>query len=441
MFIIISSISLSDNMVVVKPFKGITYNSEKIEKLDDVMAPPYDIISPEMQEELYRKNEYNVVRLILGKIYPDDDEKNNRYTRAREFFEKWLNEGILVESDEEAIYPYKVEYKCDGENKVMNGFFILLKLDHNYEKVKAHEKTLSKPKEDRLKLMRETRANLEPIELLYMDEKDEIMKKIDSALGEPIIDVTGYDGFRHKLWKISDGEIIEFVKDKLSNEILYIADGHHRYQTAINYAEEVGAGEEDPENYIMVVLANMFDKGLTILPTHRMIKMDIDINELMEKCKEYFDVEKVELERDLSPVEIGKRLSEMIKTDKEHKFAVYHRDGTYILTLKDESVMDEFAPDRSKAWRTLDVSILHKIVIEKLMGITDKNLEDHVKYTRDTREAIDVVNSGKFDMSFILNPTKIEEIKEIASAGEHMPQKSTYFLPKLLSGLVMRKFH
>ena len=426
-------------MVVVKPFRGITYNKERIDNLDDVMAPPYDIISPEMQEELYRKSEYNVVRLILGKIYPEDDEKNNRYTRAKDCFERWLKEGILVESDEEAIYPYKIEYEHDGK-KTMNGFFILLRLDHNYEKVKAHERTLSKPKEDRLKLMRETKANLEPIELLYMDENDEIREKIDSSLGEPVIDVIGYDSFRHKLWKVTDREIIDFVAERLRGENLYIADGHHRYQTSVNYAKEIGAKEEDPENYIMVVLANMFDEGLTILPTHRMIKLNMDVKELIEKCKEYFEVDEVDMDRELPPDEIAKEVSKMIKTDGEHKFALYHKEGVYVLTLKDESIMDKFAPDRSKAWRTLDVSILHKIVIEKLMGITEDKLEDHVKYTRDDREAIDVVNSGKFDMSFILNPTRIEEIKEIASAGEHMPQKSTYFLPKLLSGLVMRKF-
>lgn len=427
-------------MVVVEPFRGITYNKEKVGELDKVMSPPYDIISPEMQEELYKRHEYNVVRLILGKIYPDDDENNNRYTRAKRDFENWLEKGILVESDKPAIYPYRIDYEYDGK-KTFNGFFILLKLDHEYKEVKAHERTLSKPKEDRLNLMRATKANLEPIELLYMDERNEIQEKIDKNLGEPEIDVIGYDGFRHRLWKIEDEDTIGFIQEKLKNEILYIADGHHRYQTAIDYAKEIGAKENDPENYIMVILANMFDEGLTILPTHRLIKKDIDLGELIEKCREYFDVEEIQINRDLSPEEIAKQLSDAIKTEKEHKFAMYHNKGCYVLTLKDESVMDSLAPDRSKTWRTLDVSILHKIVIERIMGIREHNLEDHVKYTRDPREAIEVVDKGKFNLSILLNPTKIEQLKDVASAGEHMPQKSTYFLPKMLSGLVMRRFY
>jgi len=426
-------------MVVVAPFRGILYNKEKVGKLDDVMSPPYDIISPEMQEELYRKHEYNVVRLILGKKYPDDNESNNCYTRAKEHFEKWLREGILVESDKPAIYPYKVEYDFNGK-KTMKGFFILLKLDHDYNEVKAHERTLSKPKKDRLNLMKTTRANLEPIELLYIDEQDEIQKKIDECIGDPLIDVVGYDGFRHRLWKIDDEQLISFIQNKLRDEILYIADGHHRYQTAIDYANEIGAKENDPENYIMVVLANMLDEGLSILPTHRLIKSDISIEELIEKCKEYFDIEELTLDRGFSPEEAAKQISDAIKAKDEHKFAIYHNERCCVLTLKDESVMDSLAPDHSKTWRTLDVSILHKIVIEKIMGIREHDLEEHVKYTRDAKEAIDAVNKGKFNMSFILNPTKIEELKDIASYGEHMPQKSTYFLPKLLSGLVMRRF-
>lgn len=427
-------------MVVVKPFKGIIYNKEKIGELDRVMSPPYDIISPEMQEELYKRHEYNVVRLILGKVYPDDDENNNRYTRARKYFEEWLEKGILVESDKPAIYPYKIDYECNGK-KTFNGFFILLKLDHEYKEVKAHERTLSKPKEDRLNLMRATKANLEPIELLYMDEKNEIQREIDKNLCEPEIDVIGYDGFRHRLWKIEDENLIAFIQEKLKKEILYIADGHHRYQTSIDYAKEIGAGENDPENYIMVILANMFDEGLTILPTHRLIKKDIDIKDLIERCREYFDVEEIKINQDLSSEEVAKQITEAIKTDNEHRFAIYHGKGCYILTLKDESVMDSLAPDRSKTWRTLDVSILHKIVIERIMGIGENELESCVKYTRDPKEAIEVVEKGKFNLSILMNPTKIEELKEVASAGEHMPQKSTYFLPKMLSGLVMRRFY
>jgi len=435
-------------MVEVSPFKGITYNKEKIDKLDDVMSPPYDIISSEMQSELYDKHPYNFVRLILGKQFPEDSEHDNRYTRAKERFESWMNESVFSESDNIAVFPYKIEYKVKNKSKMMNGFFVLLKLDPDYKLVKAHERTLSKPKADRLDLMRACRANLEPIELLYIDEEDTIRKKIDGSLGEPIINVTGYDGFIHKLWTLDDKRVISMIKGKLNNKILFIADGHHRYQTAINYAKEMKTktGNDDenaPFNYRMVILANMFDEGLSILPTHRLINMpSLVVEDLIKNLKEYFTIE--ERTVDVSKngyISIGKRIKEELETETEHKFVMYLKDKYYLLTLNDEKQMDTFARDRSKTWRTLDVSILHKIILEHLMGINENNLEDHVRYTRVDEEAIQFVDEGKYDLSFLMNATKIEELKAIAEAGEHMPQKSTYFLPKMLSGLVMYKMN
>ena len=432
-------------MVEVSSFKGITYNSKKLEKIENVMCPPYDIISDEMQKTLYEKDSLNFVRLILGKIYSDDDAENNRYSRAKRFFEKWINDQVLVQSDKPAIYPYKIKYKIKNEEKTMNGFFILLKLDRDYKLVKAHEKTLSKPKADRLNLMKACHANLEPIQLLYIDEDDKIRKKIDDSIEKPLIDVTGYDGFNHKLWVLDDENIISMVKESLNDKILFIADGHHRYQTAINYADEVNKNKEDinkdlPHNYRMVILANMFDEGLAILPTHRLIKKsDINFSDLIVKLKEFFDVEEYIVKEDISSKELSKEIKKKLETKDTHKFVLFSKKKYYLLTLKDEKSMDEFSKDKSKTWRTLDVSILHKIIIEKLMQIPQESIEDHVKYTRVDEEAIDFIKNGKFDYSFFMNATKIEELKAIADAGEHMPQKSTYFLPKMLSGLVMYK--
>ncbi len=433
-------------MVKVNPFKGITYNNKKIENLDLVMSPPYDIISEEMQEKLYQKHDNNYVRLILGKQFPDDDEENNRYTRAKELYDKWLKENILTQSDKPAIFPYKISYKLDGEDKTMNGFFVLLRIDPDYKLVKAHERTLSKPKADRLNLMRACHSNLEPIQLLYIDEKDEIRKKMDGSLNKKLVDVEGYDGFEHKLWKIEDDEIISSVQDYLDEKILFIADGHHRYQTAINYSDEIRekTGNTDPNasfNYRMVILVNMFDEGLAILPTHRLIKKsDIDIEKLIKDAEEYFDVEVKQIDLSNKNYEnLSEKIKNDIETDDEHKFAILSENKYYVLSLKDESSMDEFSGDRSKVWRTLDVSILHKILLEHFMGINEDNLEDHVKYTREDEEAVSFVAEGKFDYSVIMNATKIDELKAVADEGEHMPQKSTYFLPKMLSGLVAYK--
>jgi uncharacterized protein (DUF1015 family) len=258
--------------------------------------------------------------------------------------------------------------------------------------------------------------------------------------------VKGYDGFTHQLWLLDDTEIVTKIISELQKKILFIADGHHRYQTSINYAAEKReqTGNTDlnaPFNYIMVVLANMFDPGLSILPTHRLIKMaTVDVDVLSEKLKKYFFVEKKAVDNKQKNYEkIGKKIMNDIATADKHKLALYTKEAYYILTLKDEHIMDTLASDRSKTWRTLDVSILHKLILEEFLGINEKNIEDHVKYTRVDGEALQLVDEGNYDCSFLINATKLQELKAIAEAGEHMPQKSTYFLPKMLSGLVMYK--
>jgi uncharacterized protein (DUF1015 family) len=433
-------------MVEIATFKGLVYNNKKLKKFEDVMSPPYDIISESMQNELYKKNEYNFVKLILGKIFLDDTNTNNRYTRAKQLFDVWQKQEILIPSNVPAIYPYKVNYTIDKTKKQMNGFFVILKLDPEYKSVKAHEKTLAKPKEDRLNLMRACSGNLEPIQLMYMDQNDNIRKTIDAVIDTPLIKVRGYDGFIHQLWQLDDPKAVKKIVDELKDKILFIADGHHRYQTSINYANEKKEqnGNKEPNapfNYIMVVLCNMFDPGLSILPTHRLIKMsNVNFDELIEKLEKYFTIEKKPItDKNKNYQKTGEKIISDIASEKNHKFALYTKDNYFILTLKDQHVMNSLATDHSKTWRRLDVSILHKLILEQFLGINEKNLEEHVKYTRENGEAIQFVDEGKYDFSFLINATQIDQLKLIADAGEHMPQKSTYFLPKMLSGLVMYK--
>lgn len=431
-------------MVHVAPFKGIQYNKTKIKTLDAVMSPPYDIISDTMQQHLYDQDPHNFVRLILNKIQPTDTDTDNRYTRAKVLFDDWQQDQILTPTATPAIYPYQVDYTTKGQKKQMHGFFILLRLDPDYKTVKAHEKTLSKPKADRLNLLRACKANLEPIQLMYMDQHDTIRKAIDKARGTPQIQVKGYDGFTHTLWKIDDPTALASTVNALKDKTLFIADGHHRYQTSINYATEQQQGKTPdpnaPYNYIMVVLCNMFDPGLSILPTHRLITLpDADFAELEEHLGKYFTIEKTSLTGKKTPEERGAAAMAALATTSQHKFGLYTRNGYWVLTLNDEGVMDKIASEHSKTWRTLDVSILHKLILEEILGITEKNIEDHVKYTRVDAEAIQFVDDGRYDFSFSLNATRIEQLKAIADAQEVMPQKSTYFLPKMLSGLVMYK--
>jgi uncharacterized protein (DUF1015 family) len=433
-------------MVDVSWFKGIIYNQDKIAILDDVMSPPYDIISPEMQNELYKKHKNNIVRLILGEQYPNDTKHSNRYTRAKNFFDLWLNNKVLKKVDKPAIYPYEIEYNFRGKKRTMNGFFMLLKLDPGYSFIKAHERTLSKPKLDRLNLIRTCQANFEPIELLYIDEKEDIIRIINESIGDAIIKVRESAGVIHTLWEINDERIYSEIKNRLKDKILFIADGHHRYQTAIDYSIEMKqkydkCSNKAPFEYILVVLVNMNDKGLSILPTHRLLRLpDLNLNDFLEKLSNFFNVEERIVDLDSRAYsELEKEIIYHLSKKKDHRFILFYADRFFILTLKDEKIMDTFNSDHSKIWRMLDVSILHKIVIEHILGIDERHLEDYVQYTRSFDEAIKGVVDGRFTLSFLMNATRIEELKEVAKAGEHMPQKSTYFIPKMLSGLVMYK--
>ena len=392
-------------MVEIFPFRGIRYSASDIE---NKVAPPYDIISEEMRDELYKKNPYNIVRMTLGKEFPTDDADENRYLRARNFLKKWLEEGVLVRTKKPAIYPYQIEYELKGRKKVMNGFFALVKLDPDYKKIRAHEKTLSKPKEDRLRLMRACSANLEPIELLYPDRAiDELIK-----VGKEKIEVTSWNGI-NRLWEVTNEEIIKKLQEEFKEKILFIADGHHRYQTSINHWKEGGAP------YRMAVFINMDDPGLEILPTHRML--DASTDDFLEKAKNYFYIEKM----DFHSSDRGKEMMDEI-WDKKCTFALYSGDNHYfILILKDE-VKEDYT-------KMPDVSVFHSL-LEKM------EISGDIKYTRDEEEAISSVDEKKCRLALLLNPIKMEEFKSTALKGEYLPQKSTYFLPKMLSGLVFYSF-
>lgn len=393
-------------MVEIFPFRGIRYSTSDIE---DKVAPPYDIISEEMRDELYEKSPYNIVRLTLGKEFPTDDADDNRYLRARNFLKKWLEKGILIQSKKKAIYPYQIEYEFKGKKKVMNGFFALVKLDPDYKKIRAHEKTLSKPKEDRLRLMRACSANLEPIELLYPDKIaiNELIKT-----GKEKIEVRAWNGI-NRLWEVTNEDIIKGLQEEFKEKILFIADGHHRYQTSINHWKEGGS------RYRMAIFVNMDDPGLEILPTHRMF--DASTDNFFEKAKNYFHIEKM----DFHSSDRGKEMMNEIR-DKKCTFALYSGNGHYfILILKDE-VKEDYA-------KMPDVSVFHSL-LEKM------EISGDIKYTRDEEEAISSVDEKKCRLALLLNPIKMEEFKSTALKGEYLPQKSTYFLPKMLSGLVFYSF-
>ncbi|MEK6545084.1 MAG: DUF1015 domain-containing protein [Nitrospinota bacterium] len=455
-------------MAYILPFKGIIYNSEKIKEIRDVVAPPYDVISPEEQDRLYKRLKNNVVRLILGKESENDEPANNRYTRARDYLENWQRDSILIKDNFPSIYIYAQEYhmgEAEGfEKKKRVGFIALSKLeDFGEGGIHPHENTLSKPKEDRLMLIRACNTNFSPIFGLFTDKT----KRIDSVFNDymkqfPLYDLIDDAGVRHTLWAIRERRAIEIIIKEMADKQIFIADGHHRYETAINYRNEMrkksttppspslhGGRVRDgdkPYNFVMMYFTNTVSEGLSILPIHRLVSnlSNFDKKKIVEKTGKFFNIEKLSF-NESDEKAIRKRLFSDMKErgEKEHIFGMYLGDDDYILlTLKDEDVLDKLITNsRHPSWKKLNVTILHTILIEKVLGISEKNLAEqkNITYTINTREAINGVKDGKYQMALFLNSTRIEDVQAVATTGEKMPQKSTFFYPKLITGLVMNK--
>ncbi|HDP70650.1 MAG TPA: DUF1015 domain-containing protein [Actinobacteria bacterium] len=441
-----------NGLVEIKPFKGITYNISKI-NLSDVTTPPYDIISPEEQENFYKRSEYNIIRLTLGKNEPGDNEFTNKYSRAADYLKDWLDREVLISSEKPGIYLYEQEYVIKGKKKRRLGFIALLKLeDFESGKVLPHEKTFPKTKIDRLNLLRACKTNFSQIFSLYSDPEG----KIDNVLrncpnDESTIKITDDDKVKHALRPVSDEKIIEKISDLMKDKTIFIADGHHRYETALNYRNEMRqkiknfTGEE-PFNYVMMMFVNMDDEGLSVLPVHRILKDIPCINEdeILKKASDFFKVESLEFDKNNNE-EIKKILNQRLSDEfgKSHTFGMYLATNKYyLLTLKDENIMNEIIlTEHSLNWKKLDVTILHALLIDKIIGVKSKNLIKHksIKFTPDEDVTLGLVDKGWYQIAFLVNPTKVEEVRAVASNREKMPQKSTYFYPKLLTGMVINK--
>lgn len=437
-------------MAVIAPFRGILYNPEKVSDMSGVVAPPYDVISPEGQERLYQKSDYNIVRLDFGKGNPSDDQDSNRYTRAASDFKAWQEKGILVRDEIPAIYVYEQDYRLkDGTLKTRKGFMSLVRLEElDSGVILPHERTLSGPKTDRLNLTRATGTNLSPIFSLYSDPEmktNELLSK--ESKNPPIVNVQGEDGVNNRLWRVTDEAVINGLINEIADKMIFIADGHHRYETALNYRNEMrekhpGYTGKESFNYTLMYFSNMDDEGLTVFPTHRLIyglkRFDPKVFE--ESLTENFEIERlaVPVTTELSNL-FMKRLKE--KGKDSHSFGVYANGWNYaaIATLRNEDVMDRFVPDHSKAYRRLDVTILHTLIIENILRISKESQErkENIEYIQDEGEGLLKVQRGERQVLFILNPTKVTEVEEVAKAKDKMPQKSTYFFPKLLTGLVI----
>lgn len=418
-------------MAEIKAFKGMRYTSAAGD-LNALVCPPYDIISDSQREKYIEENPCNIIRLELPK---GGDE---RYKEAGKTLKDWLDKEILACDKEDSIYVYEMLFSANGVRNRLKGFVSLVKLVEFTEGiVLPHEETLSKAKEDRFNLMSETFCNFSQIYSLYMDEDGSTYNIIDGcSKGVPDMEVTDPDGTVHRMWKVSDSGVINSVTEAFKDKKLYIADGHHRYETALNFHKKHGT---ESSGYIAMMLVNMENKGLVVFPTHRIVKNleNFSAEKVIEDCKPYFDIAEAPGEERMQAA-LNKFYDEGKKA-----FAMYTGYGKcYVMTLKDEEAVKKLLPDMSEAYCGLDVTVLHSLVLERILGIDKENManQKNLTYTRSRQEALEAVDMDGADCSFILNPTKVSEIRDVAAAGEKMPQKSTYFYPKLITGLVMNNF-
>lgn len=426
-------------MPIIKPFKGVRYNKNIIKDMRKVVAPPYDIIPERMQEDLYKKSPVNIVRLILGKINENDTDSDNRYTRAKSFFLSWLKDNILIRDGKETFYIYSQKYKKGAGYIDQIGFIGLMGLeDSGKNKVLPHENTLLAPKIDRLNLIREVRANLSPIFVLYDDISHSIvgiLKKYSSK-NKPLVDIE-LEGVRHRLWALDDNRMVDDVQRLINKKPIFIADGHHRYEVAKMYSSELEKADaaealKDAAKYLMVYFVESDQRMLTVLPAHRLVR---DLGRLrkedvISRLSVYFSVKKIS--------GINKMLKALDALSKAHAFGLYlGGNNFYLIKLKDVRDSDKVIKNKSKDWKHLDVAILHLFIFQHVLGLRDE--DDNIEFLKDPMETKRFIDEGKCKVAFFLNPTKVSQVQKIAKLGEKMPRKATYFYPKQLSGLVINK--
>jgi uncharacterized protein (DUF1015 family) len=444
-------------MAEIKAFKGTVYNNEKFSSLKDVTTPPYDVITKAEQEDFYQKSDYNIIRLILGKESDLDNLSDNRYTRAAGYFKKWCDDGVLVKDDEEAIYVYQQDYHlADGTMKTRTGFIALTRIeDFSTGKILPHEKTLSGPRSDRLKLMESCHSNFSQIFSLYSDKELKVDTIINESIANmaPDIEVTDDANIAHRIYRISDKDTISGIVSLLKDKNLFIADGHHRYETALTFRDlnrkNGDLPYDSPYNYVMMYFSNMDSDGLLVFPTHRVLfnLQDSQVDFLKSEVGKFFTVIDMPYTEENEPAVFKELINRLEKEGGEkHAFGMYIKgESVYrLLVLDDKSgIAPILKDDMPESLKSLDVTVLHSVLIDHLLGVgtAAQEKQENLKYVKSAEKAVELVKSGDYQVTFLLNPTKIEQVKDVASSGNKMPQKSTFFYPKLLTGLVINRLN
>jgi uncharacterized protein (DUF1015 family) len=410
------------------PFRGIHYNESLVNDWSAVICPTYDIINPQLQQELYLRSEYNFVRLEFGRELPQDTTTDNKYTRAVSTMENWLRLGILETDKVPAIYLHDQHFTLQEKEYKRRGITACVRLEE-WDKmvIRPHEGTLTEAKSDRLSLLWSLQANTSPILAMFEDRE----RKISSLLAtqeenKPLLDLRQVDGEGHTVWNITEPEVIEQIVTCLAEQPLYIADGHHRYESALTYQREKHAcsspsSGDEAFNYVMMTLVDFSDPGLIVLPPHRLVRgiSRQNLTELMAKLKVFFEIE----ELPLKIPDVWERVDELL-----------------ILRLRDFASISQMIPYfHSELYKKLDVSIIDHVILENLLALSKDEEQATLAYSYNREGAINKVLTQEYQLAFLLNPVKIEVIKAVADAGDKMPRKSTYFYPKLPAGLVCNR--
>jgi uncharacterized protein (DUF1015 family) len=437
-------------MAQIIPFRGILYNPEKIKDFSDVVAPPYDVISPQQQEQLHQRHPNNVIRLILGNIEKNDSDQNNRYTRAAAFLKTWLEEKILVRDHLPAFYLSSVAFPIEDSLVTRFGLVALVRLEP-FEKgvVLPHEKTFSKVKSERLELMKACHANFSPIFSLYSDHNGILETLKQAAIHRsPDMEMFDSNGFLQRLWRITDTSVHQAVSKAMADKTIFIADGHHRYETALNYRDWIARhsanfSDDHPANFLMMSLSSMEDPGLVILPAHRILSHvgEEALDAFNKKVEQYFEITTFDFKhRNMDTVR-----EQFIKTlhlkSERNCIGVYmknHQDFT-LLTLKPDVMEKLYSHEIPQSLRNLDVTVLTRLIFMDILGFDQNRLDNEklITYASTEKDAVETVLHGDYDVTFILNPTKIEQVQQVARKGLIMPRKSTFFYPKVISGHVL----
>ena len=432
-------------MAEIRPFHGVRYNQSQVNDLAAVICPPYDIITPQMQQELCQRSEHNFVRLEFGQDLPQDSHIDNKYIRASSTLERWLKQGILKVDDTPAIYLHDQYFSHQGNGYRRRGIIALVRLEEwSKMVVRPHEGTLSNPKDDRLNLMWALNANTSSIFGLYEDRKQQISSLLAAqAQSEPMMEIRDVNGEGHAAWAITETETIERRCGCLAQQPLYIADGHHRYESALTYHRERHACDsslsgDKPFDFVMMTLVDLSDPGLVILPAHRLVRgiSNSALGQLMAKLKTFFEIE----ELPLTMPDVWNQVDGLLAEEaNEIKLVLFGLDKEHllILRLRDFAAASQMMPYfHSELYKRLDVSIVDHVILEELLGLTRDKEGASLAYSYDRLDSVRKVFDREYQLAFLLSPIKAEMIKGIADVGDRMPKKSTYFYPKLPAGLV-----